>query len=142
MVPRRLIALVAAILMSGMTQSGHVAAQHGSATKALPSLKILTPTNGAVVSSPVTIVFETPADLTKMTMGAHMIEMAAPHLHIDLDKRITMPTLKQLTKVGPHRYRFNLGKANPGKHRIRLYWADAEAHKPMGLVRGVTVTVR
>jgi len=109
--------------------------------KNLPPLRILSPKNGATVRSPVVVLFQTPADLSKMTMGMHM-EKTAPHLHVDLDKRITMPALKQLTKVGPNRYRVNLGKANPGQHTIRIYWADAETHKPMGPVQIVTIAIK
>lgn len=78
-----------------------------------------------------------------MTMGAHMIEEAAPHLHIALDQRfVTMPTMKHLTKVGANRYRFNFGRVKPGRHIIRVYWADAKAHKPMSPIQVVTVTVQ
>lgn len=107
----------------------------------LPALKIVSPRNGATVRSPVIVIFETTTDLSKMTMGAHM-EMTAPHLHIDLDKRIAMPGMKLLTKVRTHRYRYNLGKATPGRHTIRVYWADAEKHKPMGPVQTVTIVVK
>ena len=109
---------------------------------ALPPLKVVFPVNGAAVRSPLSVVFETPADLSKMTMGAHMVEMTAPHLHIALDKRVTMPPMKQLVRLGPHRYRFALGRVKPGRHTIRVYWADAMEHKPMGAVQVVTVTVK
>lgn len=140
---RRLSAIsVITALLVGMIQGGYVSAQHASEVKNLPTLRILSPANGATVRSPVVVLFQTPADLSKMTMGAHMVEETAPHLHVDLDKRITMPTVKQLTKVGANRYRFNLGKAKPGQHTIRIYWADAEAHKPMGPVQIVTITIK
>lgn len=109
---------------------------------ALPPLKIVFPVNGVTVRSPLSVVFETPADLSKMTMGAQMVEMTAPHLHIDLDKRVTMPPLKQLVRLGPHRYRFALGLVKPGRHTIRVYWADAMEHKPMGAVQVVRVAVK
>lgn len=142
MVRRQFLAIVIAVMLSGMIQGGNVAAQHESGMKELPPLRILSPANGATISSPVIVVFKTAADLSKMTMGAHMMEKTAPHLHIDLDKRITMPTMKQLTKLGADRYRFNLGKANSGRHTIRVYWADANVHKPMGPVQVVTITVK
>ncbi len=114
--------------------------QHTSS--ALPPLKILSPRNGATVSSPLAVVFETPADLSNMTMGAHMVEETAPHLHIDLDKRVNMPAMKQLTRVGANRYRFSLGTVSPGRHAIRVYWADAKAHKLMGSAHVVAITVK
>ena len=79
------------------------------------------------------VIFETSADLSKMTMGT--MKIATPHLHIDLDKRIAMPGMELLTKVRTHRYRYTLGKASAGPHTIRVYWVDAEMQKPMGPVQ-------
>jgi len=132
---------IAAVIASSLTATERGWAQ-GHGAEPLPNLKILLPANGATVGSPLIVVFEAPADLSKMTMGAHMIEETAPHLHIDLDKRVTMPTVKQLTKVGVNRYRFDFGRVKPGRHTIRVYWADAKAHKPMGPVQVVTCVVK
>lgn len=142
MVHRHFFAIILAAMLSTLTQGADVAAQHEPAMKELPSLRILSPSKGATMSSPVVVVFETRADLSKLTMGAHAMKETDPHLHIDLDKRITMPTIKQLTKAGANRYRFNLGKATPGQHTIRIYWADAKVHKPMGPVQVVAITVK
>lgn len=139
---RKWLAFVVILVFSGLLWGTTATAQHEPAMKELPPLRILSPANGATVSSPVVVVFETSADLSKMTMGAHMMEETAPHLHIDLDKRITMPTMKQLTKVSAHRYRFRFGKVTPGPHAIRIYWADAEAHKLMGPVKSITIRVK
>jgi hypothetical protein len=76
-----------------------------------------------------------------MTMGAHGTKEGGAHLHIDLDKRLIMPTMKQLTRLGPQRYRVGLGAAAPGAHTIRLYWADAR-HRPLGPVQQVAITVK
>lgn len=138
-VTRGLLVIALAVMISAMIPGGAIA-QPATEMKELPALKIVSPSNGATVSSPVIVIFETSADLSEMTMGA--MEKTAPHLHIDLDKRIAMPGMKQLTKVRTHRYRYNLGKATPGRHTIRVYWADAEMHKPMGAVQTVTITVR
>jgi methionine-rich copper-binding protein CopC len=120
-----------------------VAAAMGGMT--LPALRIISPANGATVRNPVAVVFETPADLSKMAMGGGMSDMRgmqpAAHLHIEVDRRVTMPAMKHLTKAGPQRYRFSLGSLKPGRHTIRVYWADAH-HKAVGTVRTVTVTVR
>lgn len=142
MVHRQFFAVILALMLSILTQGADAAAQHEPAMKELPPLRILSSAKGATVSSPVVVIFETSADRSKMTMGAHMMEKTAPHLHIDLDKRITMPTVKQLTKVSAHRYRFSFGKVTPGPHTIRTYWADAEAHKPMGPVKSITIRVK
>lgn len=125
-----------AILFS-LAQAASSAAQHSGMD--LPPLALVTPTNGATVSGPVIVIFQTPADLSKMTMGAHVKE--GPHVHVDLDKRVTMPTIKQLTKVGTDRYQYTLGKVRSGKHSIRLYWANRN-HKPLGPIQTVSINVK
>lgn len=105
--------------------------------EALPRLMIVSPARGATIGNPVTVVFETPADLSKITMGESM----ARHVHIDLDKSVTMPAMTQLVKVGANRYRYDLGRVAPGSHTIRVYWAD-EKHKPTGSVQVVVITVK
>jgi hypothetical protein len=128
------------VIASGPTAADRVGAQ-GHGAEPLPPLKILSPANGATVKSPVIVVFETPADLSKMTMGSHMKE-TDPHLHIDIDKRITMPTITQLTQISAHRYSFSVGRVKLGRHVIRVYWADAKVHKPLSPVQLVTITVK
>ncbi len=124
----------------------------------LPPLRLVSPKNGATITNPVTVVFETPADLSKMTMGAPggkathgaqtakhgqgMEVMPMVHLHIDLDRRVTMPTMKHLTMVGPNRYKLVLGNTSPGRHTIRLYWGDNKTHRPVGRIVQVSVTVK
>lgn len=94
------------------------------------------------------VVFETPADLTMMTMGGStpkdgsMSMSMAAHLHIDLDKRMMMPPMRLLSKVGANRYRYSFGTAATGAHTVRVYWADAKTHKPMGMFQTIVVTVR
>lgn len=107
----------------------------------LPSLRIVSPVPGATVASPIVVVFETTADLSKMTVG-EMTKMPGPHLHADLDKRVVMPEMKQIKLLGAHRYQLGLGRAAAGSHTIRLYWGDNKTHKPMGMVQMITVTVR
>ena len=53
----------------------HMGMDHGGAAAPaeVPPLKILMPGNGDIVGSRLAIVFETPADIGKMTMGHHMI---------------------------------------------------------------------
>jgi methionine-rich copper-binding protein CopC len=113
---------------------------------ALPPLRIVHPRNGAVVTNPVVVVFETPADLSKMTVrpgvGAHGSMPAMPHLHIALDRRQDMPMLQHLVRVGPQRYRYVIGTVPPGRHVLRVSWADAQHHTIKGTVRTVTFTVR
>jgi methionine-rich copper-binding protein CopC len=107
----------------------------------LPPLRIVSPANGATVSNPVRVVIETPADLSMMTMGADHGSGPSRHLHIDVDKRMNMPTMKHLTKIGDRRYAFNAGRVPAGARVIRVYWSDAH-HKPLGDVQTVRVTVK
>jgi methionine-rich copper-binding protein CopC len=122
------------------------APSHQQPAAALPPLKVVSPAIGATVTNPIKIVVETPADLAMMTMGAATTvaaHAAGPvrHLHIDIDKRMNMPTAKHLTKVGERRYEFNAGTVPAGARVIRVYWSD-EHHKPLGTVHTVTVTVK
>jgi methionine-rich copper-binding protein CopC len=120
-----------------------VAAAMGSMpmAAALPPLKIISPAAGATVASPVDVVFETTADLSKLTVG-EMTRMQGAHLHADLAGRVTMPEMKQIKVLGEHRYQLGLGKAGAGKRTIRLYWGDNKTHKPVGPVQTVSITVK
>ena len=106
-----------------------------------PPLKIVAPANRETVSNPVVVVIETPADLPMMTMGHQSMDKTKLHLHVDLDKRMTMPTTEQIIKVGTNRYQTSLGEVPPGRHTIRVYWADAQ-HARRGATHTVTITVK
>ncbi len=75
-------------------------------------MTIVTPKADVTVQSPVVVVFETPADLSMMTMGKHAMPMG-PHLHVELDRRLTMPTFQQMTRLSPTRYQMTVGSAAP-----------------------------
>ena len=107
----------------------------------LPALKIIAPAAGATVASPVNVVFETTADLSKMTVG-DMTKIPGAHLHADLDRRVVMPEMKQIKMMSEHRYQISLGTAAAGKHTIRLYWGDNKTHKPVGTVQSVSIAVK
>jgi len=111
-----------------------------SQVEPLPPLAIVTPKTGATVQSPVIVVFETPADLSMMTLGEHGMAMG-PHLHVELDGRLTMPTFKQVTRLNPTTYQVTVGPAKPGSHTIRVYWAGKD-HKPISSVQVVTAKVQ
>jgi len=111
-----------------------------SQVEPLPPLAIVTPKTGATVQSPVIVVFKTPADLSMMTVAEHGMAMG-PHLHVELDGRVTMPTFKQVTRLNPTTYQVTVGPAKPGAHAIRVYWASKD-HKPISPVQVVTALVR
>jgi hypothetical protein len=94
----------------------------------LPPLKILMPSNGALVGSYMAIIFQTRADLTKMTMSA---PVAGVHLHIECDGVTLMPMYDQLIRLGNQRYIFLFDlPAKPGPKVVRVYWSDAQ-HRPL-----------
>ncbi|MGP8121253.1 MAG: hypothetical protein ACLP8B_12135 [Xanthobacteraceae bacterium] len=105
----------------------------------LPPLKILMPQNGATVGTRLAIVFQTPADLGKMTMGA---PVPGTHLHIEAQDVSMMPSRDQLVRLGEDRYLFVFElPAKPGKNTLRVFWADAQHRTVADSVQQVTVTV-
>src|SRR2546425_293391 len=108
--------------------------------ESLPLLTIVTPKRGAAVQSPVVGVFETPADLSMMTLGEHGMA-TGPHLHVELDGRLTMPTFQQVTRLSPTTYQVTVGPATRGSHTIRVYWAGKD-HKPISPVQVVTALIQ
>jgi hypothetical protein len=103
----------------------------------LPPLKILMPENGATVGTQLALVFQTPADLSTMTMVA-----PGTHLHIDAQDVSVMPTREQLVRLGEDRYLFLFDvPAKPGKNTLRIFWSDGQ-HKPIeSTVQQITLTV-
>jgi hypothetical protein len=109
------------------------------ASAQLPPLKILMPENGATVGSHVAVVFQTPADLSKMTMVA---PVPGAHLHIEAQDVSVMPSEEQLVRLGEDRYLFLFDlPAKPGKNTLRIYWADAQHRTIADTVQQITVTV-
>lgn len=117
----------------------HAAAAEPAAAVEAPSLSILQPENGAVVGQQLAIVFETPGDISKMTMDAPVIGV---HLHIDSSEFSMMPTSKQLIRLGQQRYLFLFDlPAKPGEQTLKVYWGDAMHRTIEASVQQVTVTV-
>lgn len=134
-----MLVLLAAISASTIAhaQNGHehhkhghtspdVAATNAPAPSKIPSLKILMPESGAVVGSQLAVVFETPANLSNMTMSAPVVGV---HLHIQCDDMALMPTAQQLIRLGKNRYLYLFDlPVPPGPKTLRVYWSDAQ-HK-------------
>lgn len=143
----QVVAMVATAMFMGVF-TGTSVADHTSSKSALPALKIISPVRGATIENPVIVIFETEADLSKMTIDYMMKDgkmdkmRAGPHLHVDLDRRSTMPTGKLLTKIGMNRYQYSLGSASRGKHTIRVYWADPRHHKAISRMQTISITVK
>lgn len=105
----------------------------------LPSLKILLPDNGATVGTHLAVVFKTPADLGKMTMGGSAL---GTHLHIEAQDVSVMPSREQLVRLGEDCYLFLFDlPAKPGKNTLRVYWSDAQHQTIANTVQQITVTV-
>jgi hypothetical protein len=105
----------------------------------VPPLKILMPGNGDIVGSRLAIVFETPADLGKMTMGHHMM---GTHLHVEADDTALMPSQEQLVRLGANKYLFLFDlPAQAGTKVLRVSWAGADHKTIQSSVQKVTVTV-
>ncbi len=119
--------------------------------RASPPLHLIAPTNNASLKNPVTLVVETPGDISQLTMGGSMGSMSGMgsmssmepqvHLHIIADNMTIMPTAKQLTKVGVNRYQLQLPTMSPGTHTIKVYWADNKTHEPAGAVLTAKCTI-
>jgi len=147
----QLLAVLAVLAASpAVAQSGveHMHHQHpgadmmpnaSEAPVQLPPLKILMPENGAVVDAHLAVVFQTSADLSKMTMGA---SVPGAHLHIEAQDVSMMPSREQLVRLGEDRYLFLFDlPAKPGKNTLQIYWADAQHRMMADSVQQITVTV-
>lgn len=97
------------------------AGQPAGATE-VPALRILFPEAGAKVGTSLAVVFETPGDLSRLTMSAAAV---GTHLHIEADGISLMPVENQLIRLGGNRYVFVFDlPVEPGERTIRVYWSD------------------
>ncbi len=118
---------------------GDVMPQASEVPAQLPPLKILMPDDGATVGTHLAVVFQTPADLSKMTMDA---SVPGVHLHIDAQGLSMMPSREQLVRLGEDRYVFLFElPVRPGKNTLRIYWSDAQHRTIADTVQQITVTV-
>jgi len=118
---------------------GHTMHGVAEAHTQLPPLKILLPDDGATVGPQLAVVFQTAADLGKLTVDA---PGAGTHLHIDNQDVSVMPTREQLIRLGEDRYLFLFDlPSKPGKSVLRVYWSDAQHETIANTVQQITVTV-
>jgi hypothetical protein len=118
---------------------GDMMPDDSEASARLPPLKILMPENGATVGTHLAVVFQTPANLSKMTMGAAVL---GAHLHVDAQDISMMPSQEQLVRLGKDRYLFLFDlPAKPGKNTLRIYWSDAQHRTIADTVQQIIVTV-
>jgi hypothetical protein len=123
----------------GYGHAGMPAAKSTVAPRPLPSIKIVSPVDGAQVGPTVAVVFETAGDLAEMTMGAKKIGV---HLHLDIDGTSLMPMMSDLVSLGKNQYRYVFDlPVKPGKHVVSVYWSDAQHKTIESTVRKVSVSV-
>jgi methionine-rich copper-binding protein CopC len=111
----------------------------------LPPLHLIAPANNPRLRNPVALIIETPGDISRLTLGGEMAGMShmgsQVHLHVVVDNATFMPWAKQLTRVGSHRYRFQLPLLSSGTHTIKIYWGDNTTHRPAGAVQTAHCTI-
>ena len=134
----------AAAAPSGMAPSFGIGSMGSSGT--LPTLQLVAPAGHSSVKNPVAVIIESPGDVRKLTMSGQMSSPGAMtenkvHLHIMVDGVTTMPSSDQLTNAGPHKYRYVLAPLSPGKHTVKVFWADNRTHEAIGPVHAATFTV-
>jgi hypothetical protein len=133
---------LAAFAQSGHDHMDHMDhMNHGSAVvpAEVPPLKILMPGNGDIVGSRLAIVFETPADIGKVTMGHHAM---GTHLHVEAGDTALMPSQEQLVRLGANRYLFVFDlPVQAGTEVLRVSWADGNHKTVESSIQKVTVTV-
>jgi hypothetical protein len=142
------VCTVAGTLLSAAAFAQHEGMNHGNSKSdsvprhnagELAPLKILMPANGDIVGSRLAIVFETRADLAKLTMGQQMV---GAHLHVEAGDTALMPSHDQLIRLGANRYLFLFDlPARPGNMELRVSWAGADHKTIESSVQKVTVTI-
>jgi hypothetical protein len=149
--PALVCALTAMVAMAGLPAQAQDHSHHGSghmdtpvkkskeAPRPLPTLTIVSPTEGAQVGPTIAVVFVTAGDLAKMTMDAKEV---GNHLHLDIDGTALMPMMKDLVPLGKNQYRYVFDlPVKPGKHVVSVYWSDAQHKAIEYTVRKVNVSV-
>ena len=125
----------------GHEHHGHaMAAGDAQPLTDLPFLRILLPKDGATVDPQLAVIFETPGDLDRMTMGAGK---PGVHLHIDAKGLSMMPTAQQLIRLGEQQYLFLFDlPAETGEQTLSVYWSDAQHRTLTDSVQRVRVNVQ
>lgn len=99
----------------------------GRPLAAPPAVALVEPTAGATLPGPLVLVFETEEELMPQPAGWGA---GGFHLHLQLDDLELMPATADIEPLGSGRYRWTVGRLEPGPHRLRLFWSDAE-HRPV-----------
>lgn len=111
----------------------------GAAAGTPPELELIAPGDGASLEGPLVFVFSAPGNLAPLPGGWGL---APYHLHAEIDGVEYMPAPDDIARADGE-YRWDMGNLPPGRHRLRLFWAD-EQHRPVrdGSTSLITVGVR
>ncbi|HEV2130052.1 MAG TPA: hypothetical protein VGR27_03060 [Longimicrobiaceae bacterium] len=129
-----------AVLAIGFWMDVRRAAGGASASAAPPPITLIEPTSGAVVESPLPVLFEAPVRLRWVAGGWQAGQL---HIHAEVSGSELMPGARDIQPLGENRYRWTLPPLPPGEHTLRLFWSGPD-HGALaeGASRPVTMRVR
>src|SRR5690606_11568205 len=129
-----MVALAVVLLIRGGSSDGN------QQLTAPPLLALLEPQGGAVVDGPLVVSFDVQAQLEQQPGGWGI---GGYHVHLQLDGLELMPGPGDVSAAGSGGYRWRVGELEPGKHRLGLYWSDAQHRRvPEGASEVVEIEVR
>ncbi len=112
----------------------------GGETAPLPQITLVEPAPGAVVASPIPVIFEVPVRLRWVAGGWQAGRL---HIHAGVNGRELMPGSRDIEPLGQNRYRWTLPALPAGEHTLRLFWSGPD-HRPIeaGASESITVQAR
>jgi hypothetical protein len=97
------------------------------ALAAPPTIELLKPASGAILTEPLAVDFRVDGDLIQQPSGWGV---AGQHVHLQLDGLELMPSAADIEQRPSGSYRWRVGRLEAGPHRLRLFWSDAQ-HRPV-----------
>src|SRR5690242_7056219 len=98
-------------------------ASDGATTTAVPTLRILEPSEPTLVTQPLTVRFDAGVVLQPGPMGW---TAGGRHVHVRVGETELMSGGADLRPEGGTRYRWTLPRLPSGDERLQLYWSDAQ----------------
>lgn len=129
-----------AVLAIGFWMDARRNAAETSAGAALPTITLIEPAPGAVVESPLPVLFEAPVRLRWVAGGWQAGRL---HIHAEVSGSELMPGARDIQPLGENRYRWTLPPLPAGEHTLRLFWSGPD-HRPIqqGASEAVGILVR
>ncbi len=103
----------------------------------VPQITLIEPTAGAVVESPLPVLFETPVRLRWVAGGWQAGQL---HVHAEVSGSELMPGARDIQPLGENRYRWTLPALPAGEHTLRLFWSSPD-HRPIQEGQSATVEI-